>query len=96
MLLACFHVFWGEMQPKVSQQGSVGLLSGPRRELLWPVQQKAGGAGLCAGSGDVRAEGDGCLPVAALSLFPDFCVAASVFVSFLSVLGARSHLTVFG
>lgn len=95
MLLACFHVFWGEMQPKVSQQGSVGLLPGPRRELLWPVQQKAG-AGLCAGSGDVHVEGDGCLQVAALSLFPDFCVAASVFVSFLSVLGARSHLTVFG
>lgn len=53
-------------------------------------------ASLCAGTGDVHVESDGCLQVAALSLLADFCVAASVFVSFLSVLRARSHLTVFG
>lgn len=53
-------------------------------------------ASLCAGTGDVHVEGDGCLQVAVLSLLADFCVAASVFVSFLSVLRARSHLTVFG
>lgn len=36
------------------------------------------------------------MQVAALSLLPDFCVAVSMFVHLLSVLGASSHLIMFG